>query len=54
MRLILNKRELQELALWGSVYKTKTEEVGMKFEEDQIRLLEKIEKLKKPKGKEGT
>jgi len=57
MKLIINKREIQELALWGSVYKDKTEEIGMKFEEDQLKLLAKIDRLRAKKGvdlKEGN
>jgi hypothetical protein len=52
MKLILNKREIQELALWGYQYKDKSEEVGVPFDEDELALLSKIDKLRG--RKEGT
>jgi len=46
MKLIINKLEIQLLALWGYTYKQKSEEVGLPFEEDELRLLKKIDKLR--------
>jgi hypothetical protein len=46
MKLIINKREIQELALWGYHYKDKCEEVRIPFEADENKLLAKIDKLR--------
>jgi len=42
VNLRLKKAEVQELRLWGSVFKNSQEEIGMKWEEDQKKLLTKL------------
>ncbi len=37
--------EVQELRLWGYAYKEKQEETGLKFEEDQKKILTKLNTL---------
>lgn len=38
--------KVQELKLWGTVYKNMQEEAGLKWEEDQDRLLKQLQKVK--------
>lgn len=45
MNLRLTKMEVQELRLWGYAYKEKQEETGLKFEEDQKKILTKLNTL---------
>ena len=40
--LRLTKMEVQELKLWGNVYKIAQEETGVNWEEDQERLMKKL------------
>jgi len=44
--LRLTKMELQELKLWGVTYKNMQEETGLKWDDDQERILEKLKKVK--------
>jgi len=44
--LQLTKMELQELKLWGVTYKNMQEETGLKWDDDQERILEKLKKVK--------
>jgi len=38
--------ELQELKLWGITYKNMQEETGLKWEDDQERILKKLKEIK--------
>lgn len=42
--LRLTKMEVQELRLWAYTHQKMLEDCGMKFESDQIRLKEKLDK----------
>lgn len=42
----LNKRDLQEIVLWGVSYKMKCEDVDVKFEKDEIDTLVKVGKAR--------
>ena len=44
--LRLTKMEVQELKLWGVTYKNMQEETGLKWDDDQERILEKLKKVK--------
>lgn len=43
MNLRINKHELQLLKLWGTIAESQAESVGVPFEEDEIKLLKKLE-----------
>lgn len=44
--LRLSKMKVQELKLWGASYKIMQEETGLKWEEDQEKLLQQLRKVK--------
>ena len=44
--LRLTKMEVQELKLWGVTYKNMQEETGLKWDDAQERILNKLRELK--------
>jgi len=49
VNLRLTKMELEEIIVWGRHYQDKAEEVGMPYDEDEKKLLQKLRKARDKK-----
>ncbi len=46
MRLLINKRDLQNLILWGTDAEYKAKSVGIPFESDELKTIKKLKELR--------
>ena len=44
VKLIITKTELDQLILWGRHYEDRSKSIGLPFEPDETRLIEKLRK----------